>query len=122
MTDLKITLIAKSDGTVELSPEGPGAELLAGRIADLLKRDSDEMRAANLAKSAPGAAVKANAEKARELELQASKWEGHVEANYYMDRELKDYYSERAAACRREAARLRGEPVEREVSIVPAAG
>jgi hypothetical protein len=40
MTDKTVTVVAKDDGIIELTA-APGAESLAYRIADLLKRGAD---------------------------------------------------------------------------------
>lgn len=87
---------------------------------------------AKVAKSAPkaaapkadspgtiGAAINENLAKSRELERQAIKWHELVRRNEYMDKDLRRYYTEKAAEAEREAARLRGEPVEPESPVEP---
>jgi hypothetical protein len=59
-----------------------------------------------------GEVAKANLEKAAELDGQAARWSAIIQKNTYgMDRELRSYYQDKIKAARREAARLRGEPV-----------
>jgi hypothetical protein len=59
-----------------------------------------------------GQVAKTNLEKAAELDGQAARWDALVQKNTYgMDRELRSYYLDKIKAARREASRLRGEPV-----------
>lgn len=99
-----VTVTGSPDGEINISTTS-GDESLARYIGRVLENDVKTAKAAKDVRVGEGG----SASKAMELDLQASKWENLVDANYYMDRDLKDYYLGLAVECRAEAARLRGE-------------
>lgn len=107
--DTVVTVTAKPNGDISVSP-GKDSEALASWIASVLKNDVSASKALQRTPyGVTNVAVKGTASKAMELEFQAGKWDDILARNQNMDRELRRYYVEKAAECRAEAARLRGE-------------
>lgn len=109
--DRVVTVVAKDDGIVDITPK-PGAEGFARWIADALEKDVQAAKAAKAARAPTtvGDMVKANEAGAHELDSQAVRWEDLISRNQCIDADLKRFYAEKARACRAQAARLRGEP------------